>query len=94
MRPSRDLKPIVQTAVKGTLPNRVEGSRGSKLVHRGEQPVSVVLNLDAYGVEVWLPDLFTDLQVIIAVVDEGLHVLGQMELTQPLQNEVWTLAHL
>lgn len=61
----------------------------SELEYRCKQPVSVIFNVDPYGIQVWLPDLLANFQVIIAIVDEWLHILGQVELGQPLEDKVW-----
>lgn len=63
-------------------------------LHGREQPVPVVLNPDSDRVQVQLPDLFADFQIIVAVVQEGLDVLGQVKLGQPLEDEARPLAHV
>lgn len=58
-----------------------------------QEPVAVVLQADPNGIKVRSADLLADLQVIIAIIQEGLHVLDHVEPGEPVQHQVGTLAH-
>ena len=46
--------------------------------HGAQQPVSVVLYADTDGIEVRLPNLLANFQVVISIIHKRLHILSQL----------------
>lgn len=55
--------------------------------HRVVDPLPVVRDEDADGIQVGVSDLLADLQVVIAVIHERLDILGELEGFEPLVDD-------
>lgn len=56
--------------------------------HGFVNPAPVVGHGNADGIQVRVPDLLADLQVVVAIIDEGLRVLEELQGLQPLVHYV------
>lgn len=77
------------------LQGEVDGS-GSLLAqspHRLQETVPVLGVEDSDRVQVGVPHLFTNLQIVVAIVQEGLGVLAEVERPQPFDDDVAVARH-
>lgn len=69
------------------------GSLLAEPLHRLQQSQPVRLLQHTYGVQVWLAYLLAYLEVVVAVVEERLRVLPEVEAPQPLHDYVARRRH-
>lgn len=94
-RPRRLGADVVAAVVDGLLQREVH-ARGALLAQgldRLQQARAMLLIEDADRVEIRIADLLADLKVVVAVVDERLRVLAEVERPQPLDHDVARHGH-
>lgn len=95
-RPRRLGADVVAVTVVCLLQRKVY-TRGALLAEgldRLQQASAVLLIEDADRVEIRIADLLADLKVVVAIVDERLRVLAEVERAQPLDHDVTRHGHL
>lgn len=55
--------------------------------HRVVNPLPVVRDVDADGIQVGVSDLFANLQIVISIIHKGLDILGKLEGLEPLVDD-------
>lgn len=95
-RPRRLGADVVAVTVVRLLQGKVY-TRGPLLAEgldRLQQTSAVLLIEDADRVEIRIADLLADLKVVVAIVDEGLRVLAEVERAQPLDHDITRHGHI